>query len=310
MGTFVSISLPQEQLALSSPAFKRLQEVEKALSSYDTEAEIYKLNHQQEVEISSDTYEALVLSKQYYKDSNTYFDISIGSITKGLFHFGENESVPSPAERLRARIDLSGLHFNKQKAWIAKGITIDLGGMGKGFGVDKAVDVLKNKGIEKGVVALSGDIYCFHQCDMAIQDPFSPEAFVHFTMAQTNTSISTSGNYRRYVKSKDNSHLINPKTKSSQKSFSSITLISRTHSNADLDAYATAASVMPRYKAFTFLNRFEDIAYVVMDESKKIYKSKNLEYLVKELSWKRPADLHERVYIKVAPLIFQKSRKK
>ncbi|PHR57336.1 MAG: thiamine biosynthesis protein ApbE [Arcobacter sp.] len=309
MGTYISVSLSKEDLHVSSKVFKRLRQVELALSSYDKDAEIYRLNHDSKVQMTSDAYEALVLSKQYYKDTNGYFDITIGSITKGLFHFGENTRIPSQNELSKARVDFHGLHFNKDKAWIDTGIKIDLGGMGKGFGVDKAVQVLKDENISRGVVALSGDIFCLHACGMAIQDPFSTEALANFTMAQSNTSISTSGNYQRYVKSKKYNHLINPKTKKSQKNFASISLISTKYNNADLDAYATAASVMPAHKAFMFLKKMKGIGYLVVDENKKVYKNKTFDALVKDFSFVKPQDLHERVYIRAVPLTFQSSKR-
>ncbi|HIC44445.1 MAG TPA: FAD:protein FMN transferase [Sulfurimonas sp.] len=309
MGTYISISLPKDKLFLSSLAFERLRQVELSLSSYDEEAEIYKLNHNKKIILSSDTYEALVLSQQYYEITRQYFDITIGSITKGLFHFGEIQRIPSKKERLDARVDFNGLHFTKHKAWIDKGIKIDLGGMGKGFGVDKAVELLKDNNVSTGVISLSGDIYCLHACDMAIEDPFSSKVLVRFTMSRSNTAISTSGNYRRYVQSKEYNHLINPKTRQSQKSFASISLLSTKHSNVDLDAYATAASVMPKDKALFFLNSMKDIAYLVIDTQKKMYINKLFNTLVKDLHFVNPLNLHKRVYIKAVPLTFQSSKK-
>jgi len=283
MGTYVSISLPKEKVQISSAAFDRLKEVEMALSSYDENAEIYRLNHEKKVLLSGDTYEALSLSKSYYKETNGYFDITIGSITKGLFHFGEDERIPSKQELLDAKVDFNGLHFTKSKAWIDEGVKIDLGGMGKGFGVDKAVKLLKEQGVQKGVVALSGDIFCLHRCNMKIQDPFSSGFLASFSMAQENTAISTSGNYRRYVQSSQYNHLINPKTKISQKTFASISLISDLHSNSDLDAYATAASVMPRTEAFSFLNGLKKVGYLLMTNEKEIHMNENFKNLTEKL---------------------------
>ncbi|MDF1880400.1 FAD:protein FMN transferase [Sulfurimonas sp. MAG313] len=310
MGTYISVSLPKDKLSLSSLAFKRLKKVELALSSYDKNAEIYKLNHERKTLISKDTYEAFSLCKKYYKQSNGFFDISIGSITKGLFHFGQKERVPSEAEFLNARIDFKGLHFNTKEAWIKEGVKIDLGGMGKGFGVDKAVEVLKAKGAQKAVVALSGDIFCFHKCKMSIQDPFSDGLLASFKMAQPNTSISTSGNYRRFVKNKNYNHLINPKTKHSQTIFASITLISRKYSNADLDAYATAASVMPKIQAFSFLKKMHNLGYIVITRDKQIYINEYFKGLTQDFKMKRSLKSGEREYIKAVPLIFQNSKKK
>ena len=283
MGTYVTISLEKDQMEHSKAVFERLKKVEMALSSYDTQAEIYRLNNTHETEISQYTYEALQLSAHYYKQTNGYFDITIGSITKGLFHFGEDERIPTQTELLEAKVDFKGLHFTRERAWTDEGVKVDLGGMGKGFGVDKAVALLKEQGVSRGVVALSGDIFCLHVCEMRIQDPFSSGHLVRFTMAQQNTAISTSGNYRRYVQNSDYNHLINPKTRTSQKTFASISLISDRYSNSDLDAYATAASVMPKREALAFLNAFRRLGYLVVTNDKKMVMNEDFKTLTKEL---------------------------
>ena len=287
MGTYVTISLEKEKIEHSKAVFERLKKVEMALSSYDPQAEIYRLNHEHETQISSDTYEALQLSAHYYKQTNGYFDITIGSITKGLFNFGEEERIPTQKELLEAKVDFKGLHFTKTKAWTDEGVKIDFGGMGKGFGVDKAVEHLKEQGVSWGVVALSGDIFCLHACEMRIQDPFSDGILARFTMAQKNTAISTSGNYRRYVQSSDYNHLINPKTRASQKTFASISLISDRYSNSDLDAYATAASVMPKHEAFAFLNAFSRLGYLVVNNDKKMVMNEDFKTLTRWLEIKK-----------------------
>lgn len=308
MGTYVSISLPAEELVHAKPAFNRIKKVEKALSSYNEEAEIYRLNHEREVALSSDSYEALSLCQKYYKDTGRYFDITIGSITKGLFHFGEKEVIPNFFELNKAKIDFKGLHFNKQRAWLNKGIKVDLGGMGKGFGVDKAVSVLKKKGIKKGVVSLSGDIYCIHQCEMLIQNPFYEGILARFTMAQNNTAISTSGNYRRYVINTNYNHLINPKTRQSQRIFASITLVSDELSNSDLDAYATAASVMSYKEAIRFLDA-QPLGYLLVTNTKELKISKRLKELIQGFSLFSLEDPRKQGYLKVNSLKSQNSKR-
>ncbi len=307
MGTYVSITAHKDEQQQVQRAFDRLHQVEMALSSYDPKAEIYRLNKNGEVDISRDTYEALRLSQGYYERSEGYFDVTVGSITRGLFHFGEEERVPSIQERQKVRLGMEGLRLVEGHAAIDQGIRIDLGGMGKGFGVDKAR--LSLQGLKKGVIALSGDIFCFHRCEMGIQDPFGEGELAHFTMRYPHTGISTSGTYRRYVGTSENNHLINPKTRTSQKNFVSITLISRTMSNADLDAYATAASVMPRAKAFSFLRSFEGLGYFVMDEKGRLYRNGRFDALVSGLVLSKPAIGPERGYITVEPSKTQSSKR-
>ena len=274
MGTYVSISLPQEHKVALQKSFERLKEVEDALSSYDKNADIYRLNHGRKTNISPYTYEALALSKVYYARSSGYFDITVGSITKSLYRFGEKERLVSSSSLQKAKVDFNGLHFNTKEAWLDEGVVIDLGGMGKGFGVDKVADYLNEQNITKGTIALSGDIRCLDVCSMAIQNPFGEGVVAEFTTKVSNTAISTSGNYRRFVKSKENNHLIDPKKKVSQQLFASITLLSH-GSNSDIDAYATAASVMSLEKAQLFLDGL-NLAYVLITNGGDQYVSENL----------------------------------
>ncbi len=309
MGTYVTISLNDKDLSHANKAFKRLKEVEAALSSYDPQAQIYRLNHEHTISPDPDTLKALRESTGYYHQTNGYFDITIGSITKGLFHFGEHERIPSADELLAARVDFKGLHISDEKVWTEEGVLIDLGGMGKGFGVDRAKELLRANGVRKGVIALSGDIFCFHRCQMQIQNPFAEGSFARFTTAQDNIGISTSGNYRRYVRSKDYHHLINPKTRSSSKSFASITLMSATHNNSILDAYATAASVMPKVEALSFLNDQKGLGYLLVDNHKKLYINQAFRSLSRNLKLDTLEGMRERGYIKAVPLRFQSSKR-
>ena len=274
MGTFATISLPKEKNKEQQKSFEILKDVEASLSSYDPKADIYKLNHNRSTHISPYSYEALLLSKRYYDESDGYFDITVGSITKELYRFGEETRLVSREELQKAKINFKGLHFDRDMAWLDKGTVIDLGGMGKGFGVDKVVLYLKEQNITQGKIALSGDIRCLDICKIAVQNPFGEDTIAKFTTKQANTAISTSGNYRRYIESTKNNHLIDPKQQQSQQNFASITLFSH-GTNSDIDAYATAASVMTVEKAIVFLKGL-DIGYILMTNSAQRFVSDNL----------------------------------
>lgn len=281
MGTFATISLESQDKEHFQAAFDTLRDVENALSSYKSDSPIYILNEKKRATLLPYTYEALSLSKNYYQKTNGYFNIAIGSVTKGLYKFGEDESLPSEEALQQSDTSLESLVFDEMQAEISNKTKIDLGGMGKGFGVDKALAFLKSQGVTRSRVALSGDIRCLGVCTIDIQDPFAKTAFAGFTTKRQETGISTSGNYNRYVKSTKNNHLINPKTKHSQEKFASITLISELP-NSDLDAYATAASVMPLQKAYAFLESL-DLAYVVVQRDRTVVVSQNINEFVEEL---------------------------
>ena len=281
MGTFITLSLEKEDEVHLQKAFRIFKDIDESLSSYKPQSDISLLNLHKGTQINPYTYEALFLSKKYYKDTNGYFDISIGSITKDLFSFGENERVPTAKEMSNALISIDGLVLTKEEAQISKGMKIDLGGMGKGFGVDKVREYLRAQKILKGIIAASGDIRCLNTCAMKIQDPFSDGIISSFDTIHKDMGISTSGNYNRYVESTKNNHLINPKKKISQDAFISITLISSLASS-DLDAYTTAVSVMPKEVAYAFLKSI-DVGYIILQSDLKMIYSSNISKYVKNL---------------------------
>ncbi|MDQ7042751.1 MAG: FAD:protein FMN transferase [Sulfurimonas sp.] len=281
MGTFATIKLSSSDKLLFHNTFTILKRVDNSLSSYKKNSPVYKLNRDKKASINLYTYEALTLSQKYYAQSGGYFNIAIGSITKDLYHFGEDERSPKNWEFNVSDTSFSTLSFDKLSAELGQGVKIDLGGFGKGYGVDRAVEYLRVNGVENGSVALSGDIRCLGVCEMLINNPFSDEALASFMTTQGDIGVSTSGNYNRFVDSVKHNHLINPKTKTSQQNFISITLIS-TLQNSDLDAYATAASVMPKELAYRFLNSL-DVGYIIMEESHKVVVSENIEKFCKNL---------------------------
>lgn len=278
MGTYATVSLPSKDAACADKAFFAMRSVDKTLSSYDAQSEVYRLNHAGHIRISAMMYDALLKARRYYTQSHGYFDITIGSLTRGAFHFGETQRVPKRSERRKAKIGFALLEFNATAASLKPGGMIDMGGFGKGYGIDSAAAALKRCGVTRAVAALSGDIRCLGRCMLAIQDPFSDGTLLTFVSKRSETGISTSGNYRRFVGDRSQNHLIDPKTRVSEKAFASVTLVG-TVRNSDLDAWATAAAVMPPEMSMRFLASLP-VGYVLVFNDGTIVKSKNLtEYI-------------------------------
>ncbi len=132
MGTFVSISLPQKYNQEITKSFELLKRIEDSLSTYDNTATLAKLNKRHHVKYDIYLAEAITLSKSYYHESNGYFDITIGSISKDLYHFGEEQTYsPSKQELRDAHLDIHGITIDNKNIITDENITIDLGGMGK-----------------------------------------------------------------------------------------------------------------------------------------------------------------------------------
>jgi thiamine biosynthesis lipoprotein len=263
MNTFTSITLEKKHRQEIQKGFKLLKSIEKSLSSYDKHALLYQLNQDKKVKANAYLLEAIKKSQDFYKLSNGYFNITIGSITKELYHFGEEESIPSKKELLRAGTNIDSIHIKENILTLDKNTTLDLGGMGKGYGVEKVANYYRKQNISHGIIAISGDIQALHPTSIFIDSPFNHKPFIKLQTLNQNTSVSTSGTYRRYVKTKEHHHLIDPKTKKQAKSFVSITLVTL-QNNTLIDAMATAIGVMPEEEALYFLINNPHIGYVLV----------------------------------------------
>lgn len=279
MGTFCTISLDENAAENIDEGFDYLKKIESVLSSYQKEALVSRLNRQKRIPTELMLQNIFQKSKTYYRLTQGYFDITIGSITKNLYHFGENEQIPAVKELQNAPLGIDGITLGKHYITLKENITIDLGGIGKGYGVDRLSDYYLGKGIVNGKIALSGDIRCLDECIVKIQSPFvENETIVSLKSKISNLSISTSGTYRRYIKSKNNHHLINPKSRTQGRAFVSVTVVSKAN-NTLCDAMATAISVMPIDIALEFVKSQNEFGYLLLPPEGELI-SGNLEKFV------------------------------
>ena len=273
MGTFTTLSLPESKQNLFKKSFQLVSDVDNTFSTYKKTSEVSQLNQNQLISKAS-VYllELLALSKKTYKLTSGYFSIAIGSITK-QYHFGKT-SVHIPSAKHLSRVESLNLGFiiEGETVNLDDSVSLDFGGIAKGYAVDKVKAFLIKEEVNHFRIALSGDIYCHGECEVAIQSPFDKSTLFK-VLHLKNSAISTSGNYERYVKSKKYNHLINPKTKQSQHEIASLTLYSKHYSNAFLDALATGLSVMPHKKRLQLLAEYKDIHYIFITNDKKVYQS-------------------------------------
>ena len=279
MGTYATLTLPANHNLLASKTFERIAAIEHALSTFDKNASLYQLNHTHGPIDDPTLAHTLTMAVDYYKETDGYFDVTIGSITKSLYHFGEaHPASPDKKALQNAKRNIDGIHIEGTSIQSDKGTVIDLGGMGKGYAVDKAAAFLRKHNVRQGIIALSGDIRCIGECTIGIQSPFGETVFAKAKSKIANLSVSTSGTYRRYATKKSEHHLIDPKRATQGNAFVSVTLFTNAD-NTTIDAYATAVSVMPKAKALAFLKQHPEIGYILVEPDGKIIES-NWEKLV------------------------------
>jgi thiamine biosynthesis lipoprotein len=179
-------------------------------------------------------------------------------------------SLPADAELQQARskvgYDKLILDANEMSVRFAvEGMRVDLGGIAKGYAIDKAVEAMQKGGALGGMVDIGGDIRCFGSPPagqniwrIGLQDPDKAKAGLDagtplLVLNLTNTAVATSGNYRRFVviEGKMHSHIIDTKTGYSSDELTSVTIFSQ--NTTDADALATAVTVMGTEKGLALI---------------------------------------------------------
>ncbi len=253
MGTFAHLRLPASRAEDAGKIFGVMRSAERSLSSFRDDGGTARLNRLRRIEADETLLRAISYCRMLFKLSGGYFDCTIGSLTRSLYRFGERgAAVPSEKERRLARVGMGGVRVQDGVVELEEGIVLDLGGLGKGQGVDMAAEEAKRLGIKSAVIGLSGDIRCLGPCEVAVQNPFGRGVVGAVVNEEGELGISTSGIYRRYIGTVRNNHLIDPYKKESARRLVSVTLAA-VASNALLDGLATAVALMPVGSAIELL---------------------------------------------------------
>ena len=234
-----------------------LRGIEGKMSTYLENSEISLLNNavtNQKITVSESTADVLELSKKIYTQSDGAFDITVKPLVTLWKNAGKENKLPSEDEIVTARAIsyIDSISISGTEAWKDSDTTsIDLGGIAKGYAVDKGVEELQKAEFKGGFVDIGGDIRCFgpsvafDKWDVVVADPFEKSLQQPLmTLFVTDKAVCTSGNYQRFstIDGKNYSHILDPRTGYPADAVPSATVIA--NSAAVADAWATALSVL------------------------------------------------------------------
>jgi thiamine biosynthesis lipoprotein len=290
MGTHARILLYDGTNDDIDDAFSKMRYLEGLMSDYDQKSELSQVNRyagKKPVDISDELKQVLEISIEVARETEGAFDPTIGALTIGFYGFGRDDSTLRKFTNLnevKKLVDYRLLSLHDNEAFLEKeGMMLDLGGIGKGFAVDKAVDLLKKGGIKKGSVSISGDLRVFGNDQIIYVKHPRREGFIaSFTNGGKDLSISTSGDYERKVKlgGKSYHHILVPEVGSSGTDFQSITLVMEGNSVLT-DAYSTALFAMGRKRAINFLENHSMVGAFIVFSDGGIFYNETFEELVK-----------------------------
>jgi thiamine biosynthesis lipoprotein len=216
------------------------------------------------------------------------FDITVGAF-RGLWKFDEDRdgTIPGPAA-VKARLPLVGYRgviVNQRKKTVKlrkKGMRIVLGGIAKGYAVDRAVALLRDRGFQDFILQAGGDLFVSGQRGdrswrVGIRDPRGQRDATFAVAAVKDMTFSTSGDYERSV-IKDGvryHHILDPATGNPAMRSRSVTVMARDALTAD--AWSTALFVMGHDKGMALVEKMPDLEAVFVDSGNQIHISSGLQ---------------------------------
>lgn len=232
MGTLMTITLyaPDAVAAKAgaAAAFQRIDALEDILSDYQADSELMRLCDQpfgMPVPVSAELFDVLKRAQRISQLSDGAFDVTVGPYIR-LWRFARKRKVlPTPAEIATARtaVGWQKLRLDPHASTVTllvPNMRLDAGGIGKGYAADQALRLLKGRGIDRALVAASGDIAIGNpppgqrgwKVGVAAFDGATNEP--PRTLLLHNAGISTSGDTEQFIEINGvhYSHIVDPTT--------------------------------------------------------------------------------------------------
>ncbi len=292
MDTFIDLKAQGEngEKALLE-AEKEINRLEKLFSPTIEQSEIFTINQyaaKQTVTVSKDTFDLIEKAKEYCNITEGAFDITIAPVVKAWGFTEEVKRVPTDEEiqQKLQLVDNNKLHIDKQNSTVYlenENMSIDLGGIAKGYASDKVNEILKKNDVSSAVISLGGNVSVTGKRPdgtkwrIAVQDPMNREGYVGILNVE-DTSVITSGVYQRFFEQdgKKYHHIIDTKTgKPTQTGLLSVTIVC--DDGAMADALSTSVMVAGLQKGSELWRKLGNFGMIVITDSNEMYISEDIE---------------------------------
>lgn len=275
--------------------FERLNNIEKTFSVNISTSEISRINESagvSSVEVTDDVLYVLKEAIKYAEISDGAFDPTIGPLVKLWGINTDHARVPGQNEIDNALplVNYKNVKVEGHKVFLTeKNMSLDLGGIAKGYAADEMVKILNAHKAKQAVIDLGGNIYVYGSkkdkspWKVGIKNPDDDEGSPALILTlDKGTSVVTSGVYERFF-IKDGvryHHILNTKTGYPAVSGNlSSTIIST--SSIQADALSTISFILgvEKFSAFVKENSksLSNIKFIFIDDNKKIFASSELE---------------------------------
>ena len=295
MGTTVNITAVADSEEKARQAIKaaiqQIKAIENIMSYYDGNSQLSDVNNRafnEAVPVGDELFEVVQKSIEFSTLTDGAFDCTIAPLLELWRDAAKNGSKPTAAELedINKHIGSDKIILdvkNKTIRFATERMRIDLGGIAKGYAIDKAIEAMSGSGAKGGLIDAGGDIRCFGKAGnkrkwlIALQDPISQDNTDGvWTFAITDAAIATSGDYYRFIVIGEEkiSHIIDPAAKRSAKGLRSVSIIAKDATTAD--ALSTAITVLGSEKGLSLINSIEGTEALVITDGGQFISTGNI----------------------------------
>jgi len=308
MGTSVSVWFWTDREADAAKAaeamFTEIKRLDKEMTTWLPDSDLSKINAaagDKPVKVSDETLAVIARALDVSKRSGGVFDITVQAF-HGLWKFDEDMdgSLPDQAE-VKKRLALIGwkdVVLDKAKKTVflkRKGMAITLGGIAKGYAVDKCVALLEARGFTDFMVQAGGDMYVAGSKGkdpwiVGIRDPRGPKDSMFAIAPIKNHSFSTSGDYERgFVKDGVRyHHILDPRTGQPAHASRSVTIRAKDAFTADAWSKVMFIDGVEQGEKIIKDNKLDDFEVVWVDDQNKVTTTPGIEKDLKRLKEPTP----------------------
>jgi len=291
MGTVIEIILisdHEEQANKAAlQAFQEVKRIEQLMSPKIESGDVFRINQssgKERVKVSNETLEVIKKAQEISELSDGGFDITVGPLTE-LWRRAREKKIPPSVEEVKEKLGLvnsKNIEMDQEgKVFLKKkGMAIDLGGIAKGYAVDRAFDVLRSLGYKNLIVNAGGDCRVGGLKNnqpwlIGIQNPREHQKILT-RISVSDMAVATSGDYEKFFiyEGKRYHHIFNPKNGFPADGCQSVTIVTKYCITAD--GLATAVFVLGLEKGYALCQKLEGVECMIVDKEGKMILSPNL----------------------------------
>lgn len=271
--------------------FQEVDRLEGLLSTWRETSDVQRLNAaagRNAVPVGTEIRDVLQTARQVSEWTGGKFDVTFGALS-GLWKFdyqNQDGTIPQRNEVVRRLrfINYRDLVVDERAgtAFLRReGMVVNLGGIGKGYAVDRSRDILRKRGFRDFMVQFGGDMYVAGSSGgqpwrLGIQDPRGPANRIFAAIDLSESTFSTSGDYARFF-IKDGHryhHILDPATGEPAEGCRSVTII--TGSATVADGLSTGVFILGPEAGMALIERLPDVEGVIVSSKNAVLVSSGL----------------------------------